>query len=83
MCCATFLPLALVDENLETAKIHNVRSFTGVGGRGGQTLAFIHFHQMLGNRSKYSSSSFLPPSPLPSAFSDSTNSMCSIHLTIL
>jgi hypothetical protein len=40
-------------------------------------------HQMLGSRSKYSSSSFLPPSPLPSIFSDSTNSIRSIHLTIL
>ena len=39
--------------------------------------------QMLGNRSKYSSSSFLPPSPLPSTFSDSMNSIRSIHLTIL
>jgi hypothetical protein len=41
------------------------------------------FHQMYGNRSKYSSSSLAPPSPLPSAFSDSTKSMRSIHLTIL
>src|SRR5689334_16070099 len=49
--------------------------------RCGQTLALTPFHQMFGNRSKYSSSSFLPPSPLPSAFSDSTNSMRSIHLT--
>src|SRR5581483_1138034 len=40
-------------------------------------------HQMLGSRSKYSSSSFLPPSPLPSSFSDSMNSMRSIHFTIL
>lgn len=40
-------------------------------------------HQMLGSRSKYSSSSFLPPSPLPSTFSDSMNSIRSIHLTIL
>jgi len=40
-------------------------------------------HQMLGSRSKYSSSSFLPPSPLPSSFSDWMNSMRSIHLTIL
>src|SRR5579859_3682898 len=40
-------------------------------------------HQMLGSRSKYSSSSFLPPSPLPSVFSDSINSIRSIHLTIL
>ena len=30
-----------------------------------------------------SSSSFLPPSPLPSIFSDSMNSIRSIHLTIL
>src|SRR5665213_2343056 len=40
-------------------------------------------HQMLGRRSKYSSSSFLPPSPKPIVFSDSMNSMRSIHLTIL
>src|SRR5579875_961195 len=40
-------------------------------------------HQILGSRSKYSSSSFLPPSPRPSLFSDSRNSMRSIHLTIL
>jgi hypothetical protein len=39
--------------------------------------------QMFGSRSKYSSSSFLPPSPLPSIFSDSMNSIRSIHLTIL
>ncbi len=39
--------------------------------------------QMLGSMSKYSSSSFLPPSPLPSVFSVSTNSMRSIHFTIL
>jgi hypothetical protein len=39
--------------------------------------------QMFGSRSKYSSSSFEPPSPLPSCFSDSTNSMRSIHLIIL
>ena len=39
--------------------------------------------QILGSRSKYSSSSFLPPSPFPSSFSDSMNSMRSIHLTIL
>lgn len=40
-------------------------------------------HQMFGNRSKYSSSSFVPPSPSPICFSDSMNSMRSIHLTIL
>ena len=39
--------------------------------------------QMFGSRSKYSSSSFEPPSPLPSCFSDSTNSIRSIHLIIL
>ncbi len=39
--------------------------------------------QMLGRMSKYSSSSFLPPSPLPRVFSVSTNSMRSIHFTIL
>src|ERR1017187_4957822 len=39
--------------------------------------------QMLGRMSKYSSSSFLPPSPLPSVLSVSTNSMRSIHFTIL
>ncbi len=46
-------------------------------------LQFFSPHQMLGSRSKYSSSSFLPPSPLPSTFSDSMNSIRSIHLTIL
>src|SRR5665213_636732 len=40
-------------------------------------------HQILGSRSKYSSSSFAPPSPSPSSFSDSMNSIRSIHLTIL
>ena len=40
-------------------------------------------HQMFGSRSKYSSSSFVPPSPLPTCFSDSINSIRSIHLTIL
>lgn len=40
-------------------------------------------NQMFGNSSKYSSSSFVPPSPLPTCFSDSTNSIRSIHLTIL
>ena len=40
-------------------------------------------HQILGSRSKYSSSSFLPPSPLPSCFSEAMNSMRSIHFTIL
>ena len=39
--------------------------------------------QMLGSKSKYSSSSFLPPSPAPNCFSDRINSMRSIHLTIL
>ena len=39
--------------------------------------------QMLGSRSKYSSSSFFPPSPAPNCFSDWINSMRSIHLTIL
>lgn len=39
--------------------------------------------QIFGSRSKYSSSSFEPPSPLPSCFSDSTNSIRSTHLTIL
>jgi len=39
--------------------------------------------QMFGRMSKYSSSSFLPPSPLPMVFSVSTNSMRSIHFTIL
>ncbi len=39
--------------------------------------------QMLGRRSKYSSSSFFPPSPSPNCFSDWINSMRSIHLTIL
>ena len=41
------------------------------------------FNQMLGSSSKYSSSSFVPPSPLPTCFSDSMNSIRSIHLTIL
>ena len=40
-------------------------------------------HQIFGSRSKYSSSSFEPPSPRPRAFSDSMNSIRSIHLTIL
>jgi hypothetical protein len=40
-------------------------------------------NQMLGSKSKYSSSSFFPPSPAPRCFSDSINSMRSIHLTIL
>ena len=40
-------------------------------------------HQMFGSRSKYSSSSFVPPSPSPISFSDSMNSMRSIHFTIL
>ena len=39
--------------------------------------------QMLGRRSKYSSSSFFPPSPWPNCFSDCMNSMRSIHLPIL
>ena len=39
--------------------------------------------QILGRRSKYSSSSFFPPSPAPNCFSDSMNSMRSIHFTIL
>jgi hypothetical protein len=39
--------------------------------------------QMLGSRSKYSSSSFFPPSPAPNCFSDWINSIRSIHLTIL
>ncbi|CAN5528365.1 hypothetical protein BH09GEM1_BH09GEM1_00340 [soil metagenome] len=39
--------------------------------------------QIFGSKSKYSSSSFEPPSPLPSSFSDSMNSIRSIHLTIL
>jgi hypothetical protein len=39
--------------------------------------------QMLGSRSKYSSSSFFPPSPAPNRFSDWMNSIRSIHLTIL
>ena len=39
--------------------------------------------QMFGSRSKYSSSSFFPPSPLPTDFTDSMNSMRSIHFTIL
>ena len=47
------------------------------------TEPIVPSHQMLGSRSKYSSSSFLPPSPLPSTFSDSMNSIRSIHLTIL
>jgi len=38
---------------------------------------------MLGSRSKYSSSSFFPPSPAPNCFYDWMNSMRSIHLTIL
>ena len=46
-----------------------------MGGRNGP--------QMLGTMSKYSSSSFLPPYPLPRVFSVSTNSMRSIHFTIL
>ena len=40
-------------------------------------------NQMFGSSSKYSSSSFVPPSPLPTCFSDSMNSIRSIHLTIL
>jgi hypothetical protein len=48
------------------------------------TLLLIHGAvQMFGSRSKYSSSSFLPPSPSPICFSDSMNSIRSIHLTIL
>lgn len=39
--------------------------------------------QILGSRSKYSSSSFAPPSPLPICFSDWMNSIRSIHFTIL
>ncbi len=39
--------------------------------------------QILGRRSKYSSSSFFPPSPAPNSFSDRMNSIRSIHLTIL
>ena len=35
--------------------------------------------QILGSRSKYSPSSFLPPSPLPTCLSEWTNSMRSIH----
>jgi hypothetical protein len=39
--------------------------------------------QIFGSRSKYSSSSLVPPSPSPTCFSDSMNSIRSIHLTIL
>ena len=39
--------------------------------------------QIFGSRSKYSSSSFLPPCPSPTCVSDSMKSMRSIHLTIL
>lgn len=42
-----------------------------------------HPAQMFGSKSKYSSSSFFPPSPNPTCFSDSMNSIRSIHLTIL
>src|ERR1019366_5428088 len=42
-----------------------------------------HQYQIFGSRSKYSSSSFVPPSPRPRVFSDSMNSIRSIHLTIL
>src|SRR5579863_5186005 len=50
----------------------------------GRIVMFIYqSHQILGRRSKYSSSSFLPPSPRPTVFSDSMNSIRSIHLTIL
>ena len=45
--------------------------------------AFASCHQMFGKMSKYSSSSFLPPSPLPRDFSVATNSIRSIHFTIL
>ena len=47
------------------------------------TLRQSETSQMLGSRSKYSSSSFFPPSPAPNCFSDWINSMRSIHLTIL
>jgi len=47
------------------------------------TLRQSESFQMLGSRSKYSSSSFFPPSPAPNCFSDWINSMRSIHLTIL
>ncbi len=40
-------------------------------------------YQMLGSRSKYSSSSFDPPCPFPNSFSVRTNSIRSIHFTIL
>ena len=49
----------------------------------GIVMFFHEDHQMFGSRSKYSSSSFLPPSPRPTDFSDSMNSIRSIHLTIL
>lgn len=39
--------------------------------------------QISGKRSKYSSSSFFPPCPLPTLFSLATSSMALIHLTIL
>ena len=53
-------------------------------GLGARIVMFIYGgHQIFGSRSKYSSSSFLPPSPRPTFFSDSMNSIRSIHLTIL
>ena len=53
--------------------------FSGISTR----MQHDWFHQILGRRSKYSSSSFFPPSPAPNSFSERMNSMRSIHLTIL
>jgi hypothetical protein len=50
-----------------------VREFILLGGE----LSVCH--QMFGTRSKYSSSSFMPPSPSPTNISDSINSRRSIH----
>ena len=55
----------------------------GVWFSGGGCRESVGSIQIFGSRSKYSSSSFLPPWPLPISFSDSMNSMRSIHLTIL
>ena len=46
-------------------------------------IRLLHLSYMFGSKSKYSSSSLIPPSPSPRVFSEVTNSMRSIHFTIL
>ena len=68
--------------NTENGPVSDVDPFPGTLLQV-EWLPSMDLCQIFGSRSKYSWSSFDPPSPCPSTFSESMNSIRSIHLTIL